>query len=52
MVNSTSTVLDPKKAKYPEARVIVLEDSINTLQHGANCLLTTIPGIGKNGYGI
>ena len=29
MVNSTSTVLDPKKAKYPEARVIVLDDSFN-----------------------
>ena len=31
IVNSPSTVLDPKKAKakYPEARVIVLNDSFN-----------------------
>ena len=45
MVNSYSTVLDPKstKAKYPEARVIVLDDSFNTFQHVANCLLTIIP---------
>ena len=43
MVNSTSTVLDPKKAKFPEARVIVIDDSFNTFQHVANCLLTFIP---------
>ena len=49
MVNSTSTVLDPKKskAKYPEARVIVLDDSFNTFQHVANCLQTIIPGMGE-----
>ena len=45
MFNSTSTVLDPKKAKYPEVRVIVLNDSFNTFQHVANCLLTIIPGM-------
>ena len=45
MVNSTSTVLDPKKAKYHEARVIVLDDSFNTFQHVANCLLKIIPGM-------
>ena len=45
MFNSLATVLDPKKtkAKYPEARVIVLDDSFNTFQHVANCLLTIIP---------
>ena len=45
MFNSLSTVLDQKKskAKYPEARVIVLDDSFNTFQHVANCLLTIIP---------
>ena len=45
MFNSTSTVLDQKKIKkkYPEARVIVLDDSINTFQHVANCLLAIIP---------
>ena len=49
MVNSTSTVLDPKKAKakYPEARVIVLDDSFNTFQHVANCLLIIVPGISE-----
>ena len=47
MFNSFSTVLDPKKskAKYPEARVIVLDDSFNTFQHVANCLLKIIPGM-------
>ena len=45
MFNSLDIVLDPKKskAKYPEARVIVLDDSYNTFQHVANCLLTIIP---------
>ena len=49
MFNSTSTVLDPKKAtaKYPEARIIVLDDSINTFQHVANCLLKIIPGMSE-----
>ena len=49
MFNSLSTVLDPKnsKAKYPEARVIVLDDSYNTFQHVANCLLTIIPGMSE-----
>ena len=47
MVNSTSTVLDPKKAKYPEARVIVLDDSFNTFQHVANCLMTIIPNMSE-----
>ena len=50
MVNSTSTVLDPKKskAKYPEAKVIVLDDSFNTFQHVANCLTTIIPGMSES----
>ena len=49
MFNSTGTVLDQKeaKAKYPEARVIVLNDSFNTFQHVANCLLMIIPGISE-----
>ena len=49
MFNSLSTVLDLKKskAKYPEARVIVLDDDYNTFQHVANCLLTIIPGISE-----
>ncbi|MBO8232002.1 Clp protease ClpS [Prochlorococcus marinus str. MU1402] len=49
MFNPLSTVLDKKKskAKYPEARVIVLDDSFNTFQHVANCLLTIIPGMSR-----
>ena len=49
MVNSLGTVLDPKKskAKYPEARIIVLDDNFNTFQHVANCLLTIIPSISE-----
>ena len=45
MIISPSTVLDPNKAndKCPEARVIVLDDSFNTFQHVANCLLKIIP---------
>ena len=44
MFNSLDTAFDPKisKAKYPEARVIVLDDNFNTFQHVANCLLTVI----------
>ena len=47
MINSPSTVLEPKKAKYPEARVIVLDDSFNTFHHVANCLLVIIPGMSE-----
>ena len=49
MLNSTSTVLNPKEAKvkYPEVRVIVLDDSFNTFQHVANCLLKIIPGMSE-----
>ena len=49
MFNSLGTVLDPKKskAKYPEARVIVLDDSFNTFQHVANCLLKIIPDMSE-----
>ena len=49
MLNSPTTVIDEKKveAKYPEAKVIVLDDSFNTFQHVANCLLTIIPCISE-----
>ena len=49
MFNSQSTVLDTKrnKTKYPEARVIVLDDSFNTFQHVADCLLKIIPEISE-----
>ena len=49
MINSLSKVLAEKesKEKYSEARVIVLDDSFNTFQHVANCLLTIIPGMNE-----
>ncbi len=44
-----NTLLDPKttKKKYPEARVIVLDDDFNTFEHVANCLQAIIPGMSK-----
>ena len=50
MLNTLSTILDKKKskAKYPEARVIVLDDNFNTFQHVADCLLKIIPGMTEN----
>ena len=50
MVNSTNNVLEHKKAerKYPEARVIVLDDVFNTFQHVASSLLTIIPEMSEN----
>ena len=47
--NSTTTVLDPKttKRKYPEARIIVLDDNFNSFEHVANCLVTIIPGMSE-----
>ena len=47
--NSTTTVLDRKttKIKYPEARIIVLDDNFNTFEHVANCLVTIIPGMSE-----
>ena len=49
MFNSPSVVLDKKKSKnnYSEARVIVLDDSFNTFQYVANCLLKIIPNMSK-----
>ena len=49
MFNSPIAVLDQKKSKdkYPEARVIVLDDSYNTFQHVADCLLKIIPGLSE-----
>ena len=46
---ANSTVLDRKltKKKYPEARVIVLDDDFNTFEHVANCLQAIIPGMSK-----
>ena len=47
--SSPITLLEPKtkKAKFPEARVIVLNDNFNTFEHVANCLLLIIPGMSE-----
>jgi len=44
-----TTALDAKKTKqkYPEARIIVLDDNFNTFEHVANCLEKIIPGMNK-----
>ena len=45
---SSSTPLLDKKAvieKYPEARVIVLDDDLNTYEHVVDCLVKIIPGM-------
>ena len=49
MTDLTTTVLDPKilKRKYPEAKIIVLDDSFNTFEHVASCLMTIIPGMSE-----
>ena len=49
MVSSIITVLEKKEAnsKYPEGRIIVLDDSHNTFQHVANCLLKIIPSMNE-----
>ena len=49
VTDSTTTVLDPKttKRKYPEARIIVLDDNFNSFEHVANCLVTIIPGMSE-----
>ena len=45
----TTPVLDPKttRKKYPEARIIVIDDNFNTFEHVANCLERIIPGISE-----
>ena len=47
--NSTTSVVAPKTTtkKYPEARIIVLDDNFNTFEHVANCLVRIIPGISE-----
>ena len=49
ITDSTTTVLDPKttKRKYPEAKIIVLDDNFNTFEHVANCLVRIIPGMSE-----
>lgn len=35
------------RSDYPQARVIVLDDDVNTFQHVVNCLCRIIPGMGS-----
>jgi ATP-dependent Clp protease adaptor protein ClpS len=51
--NLTTSVVDPKttKRKYPEARIIVLDDNFNTFEHVANCLVRFFPGISEKNHG-
>ena len=34
--------------RYPQARVIVLDDNVNTFQHVVDCLRKIIPGMGED----
>ena len=47
--STNNAVLDPKvtKRKYPEARIIVLDDDFNTFEHVANCLENILPGVSR-----
>ena len=47
--NLTTSVVDPKttKRKYPEARIIVLDDNFNTFEDVANYLVIIIPRISE-----
>ena len=49
ITDSTSTVVDTKTTikKYPNARIIVLDDNFNSFEHVANCLVTIIPGMSE-----
>ena len=44
-----STVLDRTRTTegYPQARVIVLNDDVNTFQHVVDCLCKIVPGMGS-----
>ena len=47
--NLTTSVVLTKTTikKYPEARIIVLDDNFNTFEYVANCLVRIIPGISE-----
>lgn len=47
---SSSTLLERQKTtqRYPEARVIVLDDDVNTYQHVVDCLRKIIPGMDED----
>ncbi len=43
----SSTMLESRKQtkRYPDGRVIVLDDDVNTFDHVVNCLKKIIPGM-------
>ncbi|WP_320674720.1 ATP-dependent Clp protease adapter ClpS [Prochlorococcus sp. MIT 1341] len=45
--SSSSSLLERQRTtkKYPEARVIVLDDDVNTFEHVVKCLVKIIPGM-------
>ncbi len=48
--SSPATTLERAKQNlhYPEARVIVLDDDLNTFEHVVKCLIKIIPGMKEN----
>lgn len=46
----TTSILErlSREAPYPNARVIVLDDDVNTFQHVVDCLCRIIPGMGSD----
>ena len=46
----SSAVLERQETtqRYPQARVIVLDDDVNTFQHGVDCLRKVIPGMSED----
>ncbi len=47
--SGTTPLLDRKKTteRYPEARVIVLDDDVNTFEHVVRSLIKIIPGVNE-----
>ena len=45
----STTLLERQRTtqRYPEARVIVLDDDVNTFQHVVDCLRRIIPGMSE-----
>ncbi len=45
--SNTTPVLEKKSMTlgYPEAKVIVLDDDVNTFEHVVDCLIRIIPGM-------
>ena len=45
--SGNATVLERERStlRYPEARVIVLDDDVNTFEHVVECLCKIVPGM-------